>query len=329
MILGVVDEKLSWYISRSAGLIAWAMVTASVVWGLSLSTRLIRKRGAPAWLLDLHRFLGTLSIVFTVIHLIALPFDKYANITIPELFVPFHSVARGGYEPQPIAWGIASFYLLIAIQITSWIKKHLPRKFWHAIHLGSFPLFVAATVHGFKAGTESRNRLVIWFSIICGIAVVFLTLFRIFSKVGEGEKGQPNPDDEVSIGADGHVSVERAPRAPRADKGDRPANPRIPASARKLAAESAAAASEASTVEETTANDRSANPRIPASARKLAAESAAAASAAAETQKVSAPIESIVAPAVADSTTLSEADIAGEFMTPGDAASSDLWSSQT
>ena len=52
------DEKLSWYVARSSGLVAWALVTASIVWGLALSSRLIRRRGVPAWLLALHRYLS-------------------------------------------------------------------------------------------------------------------------------------------------------------------------------------------------------------------------------------------------------------------------------
>jgi hypothetical protein len=52
-----VTSQLWWYVARSGGLVAWATCTASIAWGLALSTRIVRKRGLPAWLLDLHRFL--------------------------------------------------------------------------------------------------------------------------------------------------------------------------------------------------------------------------------------------------------------------------------
>ena len=61
-----VTTKLAWYVARSSGIVAWATVTASILWGLTLSSRLVRKRGVPAWLLDLHRYLGTLSLVFVL-----------------------------------------------------------------------------------------------------------------------------------------------------------------------------------------------------------------------------------------------------------------------
>ena len=72
MLAAVANNKLYWFTARSAGMVAWAVCTASILWGLALSTRLVRRRGAPAWLLDLHRFLGLLTIVFTAIHMAAL-----------------------------------------------------------------------------------------------------------------------------------------------------------------------------------------------------------------------------------------------------------------
>jgi predicted ferric reductase len=188
VLIAAIDKHLSWYIARSAGLISWAVITASIVWGLALSTRLIRKKGAPAWLLDLHRYLGTLSIIFTLIHVVSLLFDTFAHLSIAELLIPFASPKRPGYLPNALAWGIVGFYFLLAIQFTSWAKKYLPRNLWHTVHLGSFPLFALGTIHGFKAGSEHSNRLVIWSAMVGGIIFFFLFLFRMFSLTGEPEE---------------------------------------------------------------------------------------------------------------------------------------------
>jgi len=169
------DEKLSWYVARSSGLISWALVTASIVWGLTLSSRLIRRRGVPAWLLALHRYLGTLSIVFIAVHLLALVADNYVPYGWKDLFVPMATKWR----PGATAWGIAGFYLLVAIQITSWLMRWLPRRVWHAVHLSSFPLFVAGTVHGFQAGADMSNRLILWSGMVGIVLVVTLIVFRL------------------------------------------------------------------------------------------------------------------------------------------------------
>ena len=172
-----VTEKLAWYVARSSGLIAWAIVTSSILWGITLSSRLVRKRGIPAWLLDLHRYLGTLSIVFTAVHLVALVADNWVYFGWKELFVPMATEWR----PGPTAWGIVALYLMLAIQVTSWMMRRLPRRIWHAIHLISFPLFIAATIHGFQSGADRSNRLVQWLAFVGITLVITLVIFRILT----------------------------------------------------------------------------------------------------------------------------------------------------
>lgn len=173
-----LDPKLPWYVARAAGLVAWCMCSASVIWGLLMSSRLVRRRGAPVWLLDLHRYLGTLAIVFTAVHMAGLWLDDYIDYGIRELMVPF----TGEYRPVAVAWGIVAFYLLVAIQLSSWFMRRLPRKIWHAIHLGSIPLTVLATIHGFLAGADRGNLIVIWTAIVFCAVMVFLTGSRVAAR---------------------------------------------------------------------------------------------------------------------------------------------------
>jgi len=65
-------SKLTWYVARSGGIIAWGLLTLSVMWGLVLSSKAIRKTPTPAWSLDFHRFLGAFSLTFVAIHLAGL-----------------------------------------------------------------------------------------------------------------------------------------------------------------------------------------------------------------------------------------------------------------
>ncbi len=175
MMLAEVTPKLSWYAARASGLVAWSLVTVAIICGLALATRLVRRRGVPAWLLDLHTFLGTLTVVFVAVHLLALVADNYVTFGWRELFVPFAS----RWRPVAVAWGICAMYLLAAIQVTSWMRSHLPRKLWHRVHLTSIPMFVMATVHGFTSGADRTNLVVQWAALSAGLLVVFLLVFRV------------------------------------------------------------------------------------------------------------------------------------------------------
>ncbi len=172
-----VDPRLWWWVSRSSGIVAWVVVAAAVVWGLLASTKLIRKRGIPAWILDLHRYLGTLTLVFVGVHVGAIYLDSFVKFTPKQLFVPFAS----SWRPHAVAWGIFATYLLVAIQITSWLMRRLPRKLWHRVHVLSVPMLVLATVHGFLAGTDRSSRAVQWTAFVILAGIVFLLAIRVLS----------------------------------------------------------------------------------------------------------------------------------------------------
>jgi DMSO/TMAO reductase YedYZ heme-binding membrane subunit len=163
--------------ARSSGVVAWLVMVASMVWGLLLATRLIRRAGLPPWLLDLHRWLGVLSIVVTAIHLGALAADSYGEFGWAETFVPFASKWRA----RAVAWGILAFYLMVAVQLTSWVMRWLPRRLWHAVHLTSFLALAAGTVHGALAGADRSNAFLQWAALAGVLVIVWFVFIRVLS----------------------------------------------------------------------------------------------------------------------------------------------------
>ena len=169
-----LGQHFWWYVARAGGLVAWWTVSASVVWGMLLSTRLIRRRGLPAWLLDLHRFLGGLSVVFVAMHVAGLVADSYVHFGPSEVLVPLAS----RWHPVAVAWGVVGVYLLAAIEVTSLSMRRLPRRWWRGVHLTSFALFVLIAAHALSAGTDQGNLAVRCSALVIGAAFVFLVVFR-------------------------------------------------------------------------------------------------------------------------------------------------------
>ncbi len=175
--------KVWWYVSRSTGIVAWALLALAVLWGLALSTRALGRRTPGPWLLDVHRFLGGLAVLFTIAHFVTLSFDPWMSseygYTLTQAFVPFAS----SWKPLAMAWGIVAFYLLVAVELTSLLKRRLPLSVWRGVHLLSYPLYAMATIHLLTAGSERQNPLLRWSVLVTVGAVVFFTVYRI---VGPG-----------------------------------------------------------------------------------------------------------------------------------------------
>ncbi len=171
--------KLWWYVARASGIVAWVLLGVAVIWGILLATRFLGSKPRPAWVLDLHRWLGGLAVSFTGVHLIGLVADDYVDFGLRELFVPLASTWR----PAAVAWGVVAFYVLVAVQLTSLLMKKLPRRLWKWIHMSGFALFFVATMHAGLAGTDTGNRLYRTVTIAMVAGVVFFTIYRIVATV--------------------------------------------------------------------------------------------------------------------------------------------------
>jgi ferredoxin-NADP reductase/DMSO/TMAO reductase YedYZ heme-binding membrane subunit len=189
-----MDEKLWWYVARAGGLTAWWLLCAAVLWGLLLSTRVLGDRTPPAWLLDLHRMLGGLAIVFTAMHLVGLYFDTWAGFTLAQLFVPLESE----YRPAAVAWGIVGLYLLAAIEVSSLLRRRIPDGLWRWVHRTAFVVFLLATLHVFTAGSDAANPWVRGTAVAVGAAFVFLSAYRVMAGRRERsrhDEGAPAPHE--------------------------------------------------------------------------------------------------------------------------------------
>jgi predicted ferric reductase len=179
-----MNEQIWWFAARSGGIVAWGLVTLSVCWGLFLSTKAAAKASQPAKLLDLHRFLGGLSVTFTGIHIVGLVGDSYVEFGWLEILVPWASE----WKPTAVAWGVIAFWLLIAVELTSLLMKKMPRAVWRQVHRASFGLYIFSTIHGIQAGSDTLN---VWYrmAMLASINVVaFLTILLVLA---HRKKAQP------------------------------------------------------------------------------------------------------------------------------------------
>ena len=162
-------SKIPWYVARSSGVVAWALILVTIVWGLLLATRVLGRKPAPAWLLSLHRYLGALTCVFVGVHVGAVLLDSYTSFSLVNVLVPF----TGTWHPLAVAWGIVGMYLLAAIQITSLLRHRMSNRAWHAVHLLSYFLFAMVTIHMLTAGTDAKALLASSATVLAGTVVAF------------------------------------------------------------------------------------------------------------------------------------------------------------
>ncbi len=171
---GHVDPHVWWHVGRASGLIAWALLGASVLGGVSLSTSLAGRR-TRSWTTGLHTFVAVLAVVFTGVHMAAVLAADELRVGWVQLVVPFTRASA----PFAQAAGVVAGYLLLAVALTSWLRGTLPWRWWRRLHLLSFPLFAMACVHTVLAGSDADHPVLLGTSAAAGAVLLVLLGYRL------------------------------------------------------------------------------------------------------------------------------------------------------
>jgi predicted ferric reductase len=175
LILWDGTGQLPWFTSRGFGLVALALLTASVVMGLGISGRMSGKLLSKPLLFELHSFLSVLTVVFIVVHVGALMFDHYLAFSVADLILPFGSP----YRPLPVTLGVVAAWLTVALVVSFWIRNYLGRRVWRTFHYTSFVAWLLGFVHGLTAGTDTSAPLVMLAYWLAAALIGALLTYRI------------------------------------------------------------------------------------------------------------------------------------------------------
>lgn len=174
------QPHLWWYITRASAIIGWVLLTISVLWGILLSTRVLRKVDNPAWLQDLHRFLSGTALVMVGLHMVSLMLDEYVHFSFAEVLIP----GATSFKTISVAFGIVAFYVMFAVQATSWFMNVLPRRVWKAIHYLAYLAVLLVAVHAGFTGTDVKA---LWYKVLA-VTLIGLTTLALVVRVIVGER---------------------------------------------------------------------------------------------------------------------------------------------
>ena len=168
-------DQVLWFTARGSGIVSLLLVTASVCFGLLTVGRFWHETWPRFFNLEMHRRISLLAIVFNLVHITTAVLDPFAKLGWSAAIVPLASA----YRPLPVALGVVSMYLFIALIITGLLRAHMPQGLWRAIHWTSYAMWPLALAHSFLAGSDAGS---LWMLAIGGFslgAVGACLLFRV------------------------------------------------------------------------------------------------------------------------------------------------------
>jgi methionine sulfoxide reductase heme-binding subunit len=171
----VTGSTVFWYASRATGVVTLVLFTAVLVLGL-LVTRKGRLPGLPGFAVtSLHRNLSLLGLAFVVVHVLTAVLDGYVSIPLVSAVIPFTS----GYERFWLGLGAVALDLIIAIILTSLVRRRLPRRWWRPVHLLAYLSWPVAFAHCLGASKDLRQGWLLDLAAGCALPVLAATVWRL------------------------------------------------------------------------------------------------------------------------------------------------------
>ncbi len=166
-------QRAIWYVTRSAGILAYLLLWLSTVWGLLIPCKLLEPVLHGSFTYDFHQFISLLSIGFLGLHIFVLTADQYLPFSLAQILIPF----KAEYRPLWVGLGVIAFYLTMLVTVTFYLRKKIGMKAFRLIHTLSLLAYLGGAAHAVMSGTDSSLITMQLMYLGTFLVVVFLTVY--------------------------------------------------------------------------------------------------------------------------------------------------------
>jgi ferric reductase like protein len=175
--LAAAGAPALWYLSRGSGAVSLILLSTSVVLGIVDQRRWRSERWPRFTLHALHRWVSLFGVSFLSIHILSAVLDSFAPIRLVDAVIPFGS----HYRPLWLGFGALAFDILLAVTVTSLLRKRLGQRTWRTVHWLSYAAWPVALLHGLGSGSDVRAGWLLAITIACAVAVWLAVFARVMN----------------------------------------------------------------------------------------------------------------------------------------------------
>jgi len=179
--------QVTWDIARAGGFVAYGLLTLSVALGLALSMRWQTPRWPRLINSELHNFVTLLSLVFTIIHVLAVWLDPFTAFGWSEVFIPFVSHYRAIW----MAFGIIALYLGLALAASVWLRPYIGYEWWRRLHVLTLVVYLLVTVHGLTTGSDTRTAWGAAIYALSALSIAAIVWIRLLVPASPQQRRHP------------------------------------------------------------------------------------------------------------------------------------------
>lgn len=169
-----------WLVSRASGLVALGLISVSVLLGLTMANKLLRRPGLNRKLARLHEHLALVGLGAIAVHGLSLLGDRWLHPGVSGLVVPFAMT----YRPLFTGLGVISAYLAALLGLSFYARRAIGARLWRRLHRATVLVWLLGVVHTLGAGSDASTPWLRMTMLITGVPIVTLALMRFGRRPG-------------------------------------------------------------------------------------------------------------------------------------------------
>jgi len=164
-----------WYLTRATGLVSLILLSATVVLGSVASVGWTTDRWPRFLSQSVHRNLSLFCVALIGVHVVSTIGDGYVPIGLADVVIPF----RSPYRPIWVGLGALAFDMLLAVAITSGLRRRIGVAAWRGVHWLAYACWPIAVVHGLGSGSDARLPGATLVFVVCTVSVTAAVAWRL------------------------------------------------------------------------------------------------------------------------------------------------------
>jgi len=182
-------DHVFWLASRSAGVVAWLALSASMVIGLSMATKVAPRSLTPR-LRVAHERIAIVALVSLAAHALLLLGDSFLRPSLLDIVVPF------GIDHARFWTGLGTIagYITAVLSLSYYARKRIGARRWRDAHRWIPVAWILGAAHVIGAGTDIGDLwMQVPFALTIGAVLALLAL-----RVSGSTRGAPRVSHPVA-----------------------------------------------------------------------------------------------------------------------------------
>lgn len=168
---------LWWLVSRASGVVALLLIALTVLIGLVMAAKVIRRPGLKRSLVRLHEHVALVALAAICVHGLALLPDRWLKPGLRGIAVPFAL----SYRPALTGVGIIAGYLALLLGPSFYLRRRIGARRWRKLHRATVLIWGLSAVHAIGAGSDGGA---VWLRCVVLAPLVPIVYLLVLRSIG-------------------------------------------------------------------------------------------------------------------------------------------------